>query len=473
MTTRIRRLTMSFPRMIAMALLFVPFITLTGLATAQNPVPLINQPLAPDAAKPGGAGFTLTVNGWGFVSGSVVKWNGSGRTTKFVSKSRLTATILSSDIAKPGTASVTVVNPTPGGGASNVAFFEVTPPSSSIALARADYGAGGATYGGAMGDFNGDGRLDLAVVDYDNGAVDVLLGKGDGTFQSEVAYPTGSAPYAVAVGDFNGDGKLDLAVANGCTNCPFGGSVSILLGKGDGTFQTHVDYATGNNPGAIAVGDFNGDGKLDLSVVNTSDSTVGVLLGNGDGTFQTQVAYPTAATACCQSVVGVGDFNGDGNLDLVVAAGTGVSVLLGKGDGTFQAHVDYSGGGAAVGDFNRDGKLDLTGGASVLLGHGDGTFGTPISTGAAGGNTALGDFNGDGKLDMAVANNYDGSTISVLLGNGDGTFSAAVNYAAGSNPNICFLETSTGTVDMTWLIRAARRCPSCYKLLSFPFRRLS
>jgi len=434
MTTRIRPFTMSCPRRIALALLFVSFVALAGSAMGQNPVPFVNQPLVPDTKRPGAATFTLTVNGTGFVSGAVVKWNGSARATTFVSKSQLKATILSTDVAKPGTASVTVVSPSPGGGTSNLAFFEVTPPSSSIALARADYGAGGATYAGAVGDFNGDGKLDLAVVDYDNGAADVLLGKGDGTFQSEVAYPTGSAPYAVAVGDFNGDGKLDLAVANGCTNCPFGGSVSILLGKGDGTFQTHVDYATGNNPGAIVVGDFNGDGKLDLSVVNTSDSTVGVLLGNGDGTFQTQVAYPTAATACCQSAVGVGDFNGDGNLDLVVAAGTGVSVLLGKGDGTFQAHVDYSGGGAAVGDFNRDGKLDLTGGASVLLGQGDGTFGAPISTGAAGGNTALGDFNGDGKLDMAVANNYDGSTISVLLGNGDGTFQAAVNYGTGSYP---------------------------------------
>lgn len=436
--------TMSITSMIAMALLFFPFIALNVIASAQNAVPLINQPLVPDAVKPGRASFTLTVNGTNFASGAVVHWNGNARSTTFVSKSRLTATILSSDIAMPGTASVTVINPTSGGEASNVAFFEVTPPSSLIRLAGADYGAGGATYGGTIGDFNGDGKLDLAVVDYDNGAVDVLLGKGDGTFEPEVTYPTGSAPYAVAVGDFNGDGKLDLAVANGCTNCPFGGSVSILLGKGDGTFQTHVDYATGNNPAAIVVGDFNGDGKLDLSVVNTSDSTVGVLLGYGDGTFQAQVAYPTAATACCQGAVGVGDFDRDGNLDLVVAAGAGVSVLLGKGDGTFQAHVDYSGGGAAVGDFNRDGKLDLTGGASVLLGQGDGTFGAPINTGAAGGNTALGDFNGDGKLDMAVANNYDGSTISVLLGKGDGTFQAAVNYGTGSYPTAVMLGDFNG-----------------------------
>jgi hypothetical protein len=195
-TRRIRPLTTLFSHRVALARLCAFFMTLTalsGAAMAQNPVPLINQPLVPDTAVPGGKGFTLTVNGTGFVSGSVVDWNGTPLATTFVVGAKLTARVPPSDIKKPSTASVTVVNPTPGGGASNVAFFEVTPPSSSIALARADYGAGGATYGGAMGDFNGDGKLDLAVVDYDNGAVDVLLGKGDGTFQSEVAYPTGSA----------------------------------------------------------------------------------------------------------------------------------------------------------------------------------------------------------------------------------------------------------------------------------------
>src|SRR5439155_4775069 len=97
----------------------------TGVAPAQNPVPLINQPLVPAAIKPGSAGFTLTVNGTGFVSGAVVKWNGNVRTTTFISKSRLTASILSTDVAKASTASVTVVNPSPGGGSSNVVFFPI------------------------------------------------------------------------------------------------------------------------------------------------------------------------------------------------------------------------------------------------------------------------------------------------------------------------------------------------------------
>jgi hypothetical protein len=170
----------------------------------------------------------------------------------------------------------------------------------------------------------------------------------------------------VAVGDFNGDGKLDLALANTCgsdPDCSSNGTVSILLGKGDGTFQTHVDYPTGFKPQSVAVGDFNGDGKLDLAVTNRSDSTVSILLGRGDGTFQTHVDYATGTGAVS---VTAGDFNGDGRPDLAVAAGFGnktVSILLGNGDGTFQAHLDYPSGNGPLwvttGDFNGDGALDL------------------------------------------------------------------------------------------------------------------
>jgi len=136
----------------------------TATSVTANPVPSINQPLLPDAIRPGGAGFTLTVNGTGFVSGSVVKWNGSARTTKFVSRSRLTATVLSSDVAKPGTASVRVLNPSPGGCASNIVFFEVTLPGFSIVL-RPPLGFGAASGPGAVvtGDFNEDDKLDLIV----------------------------------------------------------------------------------------------------------------------------------------------------------------------------------------------------------------------------------------------------------------------------------------------------------------------
>ena len=268
------------------------------------------------------------------------------------------------------------------------------------------------------------------------------MGNGDGTFQAAVNYAAGSGPHSVAVGDFNGDGKPDLVVAN------YGGSVSVLLGNGDGTFQAAANYAAGSAPYFVAVGDFNGDGKLDLAVANYvigGVGTVSVLLGNGDGTFKAAVNYATGS-GTGPYWVGVGDFNGDGHPDLAVAAVSGLSVLLGNGDGTFKTAGNYAAGNApysvVVGDFNGDGNTDLVvanisanpGTVSVLLGKGDGTFQAPVkyTVGNTPRSVAVGDFNGDGKADLAVANLWDG--VSVLLGNGDGTFQAAVNYAAGAGP---------------------------------------
>jgi hypothetical protein len=423
-------------------------------ASAANPVPFINQPLSPDAVVPGGASFTLTVTGTGFVSGSVVHWNGSARATNFISNSKLTATVLASDVATFNTASVTAFNPAPGGGTSNVVFFVTTRPTSSVALGTpSEFATGSDPLSVAADDFNGDGKLDLVVANSGSNNVSVLLGNGDGTFQAAVNYDAGSNPQFVAVGDFNADGKLDLAVVNGSSGI---GSVSILLGKGDGTFQAAVSYGVGLQPISVAVADFNGDGKLDLAVVNmsTSNGSVSVLLGKGDGTFQAASSFDVGTFPFS---VAVGDFNGDDKLDLaVVNFGSGtVSVLLGNGDGTFQAAVDYGGGNApvsvAVADFNGDGKLDLAvanlasgnvgpGNVSVLLGKGDGTFQPAVSyeagsnTGAA--SVAAGDFSGDGRLDLVVATSGTNSAnnVSILVGNGDGTFQPGVNYGTGSNP---------------------------------------
>jgi len=180
-----------------------------------NPVPLISQPLVPDATAPGGAGFTLTVNGTGFVSGSVVNWNDSARATTFVSNSQLTANILASDIATASTASVTVVNPGPGGGSSNVVFFPITQATSAISLNRSDVAVGAFPDSIVTADFNRDGRLDLADVNTDGSTVSVLLGNGDGTFQPDVEYPTETGgPIYLVVGDFNGDGNADFVTAN-------------------------------------------------------------------------------------------------------------------------------------------------------------------------------------------------------------------------------------------------------------------
>ena len=158
------------------------------------------------------------------------------------------------------------------------------------------------------------------------------------SFNAPRVYPVGPQPYSVAVGDFNHDGKPDMAVTIGGSD-----AVAILMGNGNGTFQPAVDYPVGGTPDSVAVGDFNGDGKLDLAVANSASNTVSILLGNGDGTFQPQVSYAVGMGA---SSVAVGDFNGDGKLDLAVANagsialpriyGTTISILLGNGDGTFQ-----------------------------------------------------------------------------------------------------------------------------------------
>jgi FG-GAP-like repeat/Abnormal spindle-like microcephaly-assoc'd, ASPM-SPD-2-Hydin/FG-GAP repeat len=306
---------------------------------------------------------------------------------------------------------------------------------------RADFPTGTAPNSIATGDFNGDGIVDLAVANSIDNTVSVLLGKPDGTFAPQVTYATGAGPVGITAGDFNGDGNLDLAVTNaGCVPAKFGPhctghTVSLLLGNGDGTLQSHIDYATGFQPSAVAAGDFNGDGKLDLAVANTLDSTVSVLTGNGDGSFQTQVVYPTVPGV---SVI-TGDFNGDHKLDLVVALDcstcggqppsppNGISVLLGNGDGTFQQQLVSQGGSPLVAaDFNGDGKLDLFAGGSVLLGNGDGTFliHANYATGTAG---AAADLNGDGKADL-VLTQPNSNSVAVLVGNGDGTFQPAAQY---------------------------------------------
>ncbi len=316
----------------------------------------------------------------------------------------------------------------------------VAPSVAQIAFPRADFPSGTGPVAVAAADFNGDGRLDLAVVNGTSNTVSILLGKGDGTFQPPVDFATGSQPSGIAVGDFNGDSKLDLAITNQGSN-----NVSILLGNGDGTFRPQVTFATGVGPQAVVARDFNGDGKLDLAVANSADSTVSILPGKGDGTFQPR---SDSATGTKPVALAAGDFNGDGKLDLAVAnqGSNNVSVLLGRGDGTFQAHVDYGAGtspsAVAAVDLSRDGKLDLavanqgSNSVSVLLGKGDGTFNpkTDFQTGNAPAGIASGDFNLDGRLDLVVAN-QGSNTVSLLLGNGDGSFDTRLELATGSSPS--------------------------------------
>lgn len=296
---------------------------------------------------------------------------------------------------------------------------------------------GPGAFAAATGDFNGDGIVDVVSVNQGDNTVSVVLGNSLGGFNPQVTYPTGPAPTAVVTGDFNNDGNLDLAVTDG--NCTYvevapadvtltcsAGTVSILLGNGDGSFQPPLDYATGKNPSGLVAADFNGDGKLDLAIVNSQDGTISVLLGQGDGTFQAQVLYTVPGA---QSLV-EGDFNNDHKVDLVVSGGT-LSTLLGNGDGTFQtplnnsAHLESS--ALAAADFNHDGILDVYAGGGVFLGNGDGTFVLHATYSAASGTVAAAaDLNGDAKPDLVLVQQ---NGLAVWLGNGDGTFQTPVPYA--------------------------------------------
>ena len=223
-------------------------LALGASAFATNALPLINAPLVPGQKAPGSVAFTLTVNGTGFVSGATVNWNGNARTTTFVSSSRLTATINAADVATAGTASVTVSNPAPGGGVSNVAHFQIVKSGYTVAFGKLDYATDITPQDVAAGDFNGDGIVDLAVATGNN-SISVLLGEGDGTFPTHVEYPAPGHPSSVLVGDFNGDGKLDIASVD-----PYQSEISILLGNGDGTFRASSGVPDGHSPGVVCHG---------------------------------------------------------------------------------------------------------------------------------------------------------------------------------------------------------------------------
>ncbi len=305
--------------------------------------------------------------------------------------------------------------------------------------AGADYATGAPAYSDftgpagpasvAVGDVDGDGSLDIVSANNYTGTVAVLKGKCNGTFDSKVEYPVGKTPYSAEIGDLNGDGKLDIVAANQDSN-----SVSVLLGNGDATFASKVDYATDGGPRRVKLGDLNGDHQLDIVTVNVSSDSVSVLLGNGDGTFGEQSStassnIPTDAPAA------LGDLNGDGNPDLVIAAYQDqVSVLMGTGNGTFAGPVEYTAAGylswLALGDLNGDGNSDILFAGDeyvvgALFGRGDGTFATEMSYGTVTSvvAAALGDLNGDNALDIALAFSTEpGTSVGTLIGTGDATF---------------------------------------------------
>jgi hypothetical protein len=313
-------------------------------------------------------------------------------------------------------------------------------------------GCGQANRGGvnniALGDVTGDGKVDVVANMTNSGGgcpndeVAVLAGLGSGKFKKPVYYSTGTTQqsYNIALGDFNGDGKLDIVTSNN------DGSLSILLNKGKGVYGAAnvIAAASGNGGADVAVGDFNNDGKLDIAVTDYNQKQVNVLLGNGDGTFQAPISTPSPIDPV---TLAAGDFNHDGKLDLALTSwdNTGsLTIFTGNGNGTFNVGTTYAFntwdqcqfGGTnpywmSAADLNQDGKLDLAiavqysacdtqyngqntwGAAVVYTGNGDGTFNLDLAPGSPGpwvggvdnSGIALGDFNNDGTIDMAVAGN--------------------------------------------------------------------
>jgi hypothetical protein len=299
----------------------------------------------------------------------------------------------------------------------------------------------------AIGDFNGDGNQDIAVpVTSAASDLTILLGNGDGTFtEGPILSAVNRNFNNVVTADFNGDGKLDLAISLANFN-----QVQILLGNGDGSFTPLAPISFGAVT-FVATGDFNLDGKPDLAVVNEGTSSVTILLGNGDGTFTRKAVLPQ--TGLAQGIT-VGDLNRDGIPDLAVInpVSQTVSILLGKGDGNFtQVKTQPATGieplSIAIGDFNGDGNPDMAvtnqndgfpnpGTITLMLGNGKGNFRVSpvvLQTGSIPETVAVADFNGDGKLDLVTAN-AGSNTISVFLGQGHGHFAAPLTFQAGQDP---------------------------------------
>ena len=338
------------------------------------------------------------------------------------------------------------------------------------------YAVGASPTSVVTGDFNGDGKLDLAVLNVDSNTISILIGNGDGTFQTAETVNSGvntsSLTFLLSVqlllGDFNGDGKLDLAVVAGSNaNNTVPAQMVVLLGNGDGTFQApKTTTLPVNSPQCcqswyVAIGDFNGDDKAD-AIVGITDSfnnmAFEILIGNGDGTFQNGRLVSLSGKLTTTNSVAVADFNKDGKLDLAFCVAGGVEVLAGQGDGTFVdlgSTFPVAGGTVTtlrVADMNADGYPDLIVDTAASLGSGHLTMhdiGVLLNNGSGGflseqvfiSNTStlgdddfssavvFGDFNGDGKLDVAIGS-INIPSLRVLLGKGDGTFATPISFGA-------------------------------------------
>jgi hypothetical protein len=275
--------------------------------------------------------------------------------------------------------------------------------------------------------------------------IQVLPGTGP-EFKTETKYTVSESTRPVVTGDFNKDGQVDVVTG--------GANISVLLGKGDGTFLPAISANYNRFSDAVTAGDMNGDGQLDLIVATGYSYSVDVLLGTGDGSFSQSGTYYLGGVG--MSSVKVGDVNRDGRLDVIVGGNGTVGVLMGKGDGNLSSWVSLYSNitgesyfDVITGDFNSDGRLDIAGANPklskmiVLLGKSDGTFMPAVEYALNGTTTApgksfviAGDLSGDGRPDLMVGGT---DKVSVLLGKSDGTFLSPVTYAInGNNSSLLF-----------------------------------
>lgn len=390
------------------------------------------------SSGPAAGGLTVRLRGQRFVAGATVTIAGTPATqVKLESDTELTAVLPAAPTGKRGAVPVTVRLPS-GDLVTRPDLFRYA--SDALAFATpVFYTAGSSNWHLRLHDVNKDEKPDILVA---NGgapaSLGVLLNQGNGSFGAMLTNPLATGGWFLAAADLNLDGSADVVVGSSSERA------AVLLGKGDGAFQTAVALPTGGAaPTSPVLADFNKDGKLDLAVTQESASTVGVLLGNGDGTFKAPVIYPVGREPIHLAAA---DVTGDGKLDLVVAeySGTRVALLAGNGDGSFAAATPLatvkSPVFVGIADLNLDGQLDVAvaseqkPSAAVILGKGGGQFAAPVPYEA--GNTsqcvAIRDLNGDAIPDLAVAS--PGSPeLAVLLGNGDGTFAAARSFPIETN----------------------------------------
>jgi len=313
------------------------------------------------------------------------------------------------------------------------------------------------------GDFNSDGKLDLAVTDFSENRVAILTGNGQGGFASPTYISAGERHQYIVSADFNRDSKLDLATVNEIVPLSSPGYISVLLGYGTGSFSTEKTFPVGSRPLEVKVGDLNNDCKSDLISINQFSDNVSVLLGEGNWSFSTATNFTTQFCFSPQSL-DVGDFNGDGNPDVVTGCGNEIAVLIGEGTGLLGLPTNYIAGQCPLwldtGDFNGDGKLDLivancgTDYLTFMIGKGDGSFQEEgkITIGQYSSRVVnIYDLNQDGNLDIVAVRQFNGggmNAVYAIIGKGDGTFESPITVYTNSSNYVVNIYTAIGDFNL-------------------------